>query len=545
MKQILSALFLLTVLSLAVQNVGSAEKDEAKKNPYLWKPQTKSVAVFKNGLAFYIREGETNLRDGWCVAETIPPAAFGTLAIFANDKDKVVDIVGAGPGEIFEFDDKDLPKDVAVKRKRMELSLNLKAELQYSVKGNVRKAAGEIVSVGAEFVILDDGDNNFAVPLNEITRMQVLGLPLRLHLAENTQAEKTAEKPDEKKTDAAKPTSIGMAYLTKGGITWIPEYTLRITDEENAELTLRGTVINEGEDLIHTDIHLVVGVPNFVHANLMAPIAAGQAIRTIGTALSGTIPKESQFQSQITNSAAIFRNRGQVVSEEQSQPRDEISHQNLERVTGNLPKLDAIGGTDFTVYTKGDMTLRRGEKAILTLFTQKVKISNMYHWKLGGSVEHRLVLINQTGTPWTTGPCLVISPEKQPLSEDVLYYTAKNGRCELPLTAAINIATESSEKEVSRETKKYSPNNSSSYFDLVKLAGELKLQNYEKNPVEILITGTISGAPLELGEQGKATMKPDKLRLLEKEANVRWMFTMKPGENKSVTYQYERYVPSN
>ena len=49
-----------------------------------------------------------------------------------------------------------------------------------------------------------------------------------------------------------------------------------------AELTLRGTIINEAEDLIHSDVHLVVGVPHFVHTEYLAPMAVGQVIRTIG-----------------------------------------------------------------------------------------------------------------------------------------------------------------------------------------------------------------------------------------------------------------------
>ena len=61
-----------------------------------------------------------------------------------------------------------------------------------------------------------------------------------------------------------------MAYLRKG-ITWIPDYTLKVLDDDNAELTLRGTIVNEAEDLIHTDVHLVVGVPHFVHTEYMAP----------------------------------------------------------------------------------------------------------------------------------------------------------------------------------------------------------------------------------------------------------------------------------
>ena len=57
------------------------------------------MAVFKSGLGFFMREGAVRLRDGWGVAEAVPPAAFGTLAIYSHPKDEAVDIVGSGPGE--------------------------------------------------------------------------------------------------------------------------------------------------------------------------------------------------------------------------------------------------------------------------------------------------------------------------------------------------------------------------------------------------------------------------------------------------------------
>lgn len=533
--------FLLVILFMS----GTIAQGDEKTNPFLWKPETKSVAVFKNGLAFYIREGKTQLRDGWCVAEHIPPAAFGTLAIYSNDESKLVDIVGAGPGEIFDFDNRDRPKELEAKRKHLELSLNLRVELKYTAKGETKSAAGEIVQVGNEFVILDNGTNNFAVPIKDVTRMQALGLPLRLHLSENETAENDSKKKSERKSDDI---SIGMAYLTKGGITWVPEYTLRMNDEENGELILRGTIINEGEDLIHADVHLVVGVPHFVHSDLMAPITAGQAIRTIGTALSNNlnaIPRQVMTQSAMGQSA-FLSNRAQQYTPEviEEHINTTVGSEKLEQITGNLPQLDTASGSDFTVYTKRDMTLRRGEKAIVTLFTKKVKFSHLYHWTIPGQVHHRLVLANETDTPWTTGPCLVLSPERQPLSEDILHYTAKNGRCELPITAAINMATAKKEKEIARKTKTYSPNNNSTYYDLVTLEGTLNLQSFEKKTVEVLVDATVPGTPTEIGNEGVHSMNPDKLRLLEKEGKVQWKFKMEPGERKTIPYQYERYVPS-
>ena len=47
----------------------------------------------------FLREGQVKLRDGWCVAGEVPPAHFGTLAIYSHAKSEMVDIVGSGSGE--------------------------------------------------------------------------------------------------------------------------------------------------------------------------------------------------------------------------------------------------------------------------------------------------------------------------------------------------------------------------------------------------------------------------------------------------------------
>ena len=143
--------------------------------------------------------------------------------------------------------------------------------MQYTQKGQQRTASGKLVSVNADFVVLETESNSFAVPTDGVTRLQILELPLRVHLLSE------AEKPPAAAT-------LGMAYLRQG-ITWIPEYTLKVLDDDVAELTLRGSLVNEAEDLIHSDVHLVVGVPHFVHTQYLAPMAVGQVIRTIGTAM--------------------------------------------------------------------------------------------------------------------------------------------------------------------------------------------------------------------------------------------------------------------
>jgi hypothetical protein len=507
----------------------AARAADEEANPHLWKPQTKSVAVFKNGLGFFMREGEVRLRDGWCVAEEVPPAIFGTLAIYARSEKEAVDIVGSGPGEIVEFDGRDAPKDPAAKRTRLEAAKNLKVQLHYKHKGQDRNSAGKLVSVGPEFVVLEDERSSFAVPLDGISKMQILELPLRIHLAADAGG-------------APEKAALGMGYLRKG-ITWIPDYTLKVLDDDNAELVLRGTLVNEAEDLVHTDVHFVVGVPHFVHTDFLAPIAVGQVIRSIGAAVApGGVPQ--QVTTQMMNRAAIVQNSNvdnqfdaTVIDKPVAQPGGDLA------ALRNLPQLGGAAATDYTVYTKKDLTLRRGEKAIVTLFTQRIRYSHIYRWSPPAQMEHALVLHNATETPWTTGPCLALSKDN-PLSEDLLKYVPKGGSGELPVTAAINVAHDKSETETDRKLKAHSPAPNVSY-DLVTLEGTLRLKNFEKRSVEIVISNQVPGKPTRADEKGTFFSDPTKLKLLELEGTVRWTVKLDPGQEKTLKYQYERYVPSN
>ena len=509
--------------------VAAKAEDE---NPHVWKPRIRSVAVFKNGLGFFMREGATQLRDGWCVTEQVPPAAFGTLAIYSRNDKETVDIVGSGPGEVVEFDGRDAGKDLATRRARLEAAKFLKVQLSYSHKGKDLTAAGKLASVGPEFVVLENESQDFAVPLEGITRLQVLDLPLRIHVA------RSGDKP-------VVNSSLGMAYLRQG-ITWIPDYTMKVLDDDTAELTLRGTLVNEAEDLIHSDVHLVVGVPHFVHTGHLAPLAVAQVIRSIG-AVVGNLGVPPGVQSQIMNRAALVSNYNNGAAQfDQSgivERAADAGGGDLSRAVGNLPQLDGTAAADYTVYSKSDLTLRRGEKAILTLFVQKIKYTHIYRWSPPAAMEHSLVLLNQTDSAWTTGPCLALNAD-QPLSEDLLKYTPKGGRGELPVTTAINVANDKSEREVDRKLSAYSPQQRVNY-DLVTLEGKLKLRNYEKHAVDIVISNPVVGKPLNADSDGTLAVDSSKLRLLEREGSVHWKLRLEPGEEKTLIYQYERYVPSN
>jgi hypothetical protein len=266
----------------------------------------------------------------------------------------------------------------------------------------------------------------------------------------------------------------------------------------------------------------------------MAPVAIGQVLRTIGTAVA-----PSQVQTQMMNRAAI-------VSNAMRSPQADHSVVSVEQPAGDLdlslPQMGGAAGTDYTVYTRKDLTLRRREKAIVTIFTRKISYGHVYDWTVGSDMKHYLVLKNNTDTAWTTGPCLALD-DGHPLSEDLLKYVPKGGTGRFPVTTAVNVATGRTETEVDRKLKAHEPQHNF-YIDLVTLEGQLTLHNFEPRPIDVEVTLPVDGKPLKAGDDGSISVDTRKLKLLERSGSVRWNLTLRPTERKTLEYTYERYVPS-
>ncbi len=508
---------ILLALSITIASYSQAKE---LQNKNLWKPRTTTVSVFKNGLGFFMREGKVKLNDGWCISPKVPPAAFGTLNIFAPDKKEQIDVIGSGYGKIYEFDGYDEQDSTEARRKHLNNSINLEIAVTYKQKDQVQTAKGKLRSIGPAFAILETKTNSFAVPIAGIERLQVLKNSLRIHVT------------DEADNPLNKETTLAMAYLSNG-VCWIPEYTLKILKEGEAELTLRGTLMNDAEDLIKCDINLVVGAPHFVHSGSLAPIALGQSTNRNAFTLGHT---------QYMNRA--MRGSGGPTNSTPSIPE----FGNPTDLTVFTTPFNFIGGinsavSDYTVYTKKGLTVRNGEKAIITIFRKKIKYTHNYKWDGVGEIQHFLSLKNDTGTSWTTGPCLGLAGT-QALSEDTLNYTPKNGTAHFKVTNAINIANKCTESEVDRQLKAYNPTHNS-YYDLVKLKGKIELHNYENKEVTLTINKKIVGKPLTTSDNGNSHIDSTKLRLLERSGSVSWQIKLKPGEKKNLFYEYERYVKSN
>src|SRR5262249_3237999 len=131
---------------------------------------------------------------------------------------------------------------------------------------------------------------------------------------------------------------------------------------------------------------------------------------------------------------------------------------------------------DLFLYSRGGVTLNRGERATYNVFSSSVAYEHAYEWeahdqpRLDGfgspvqgnynngtpdaavvtTVWHSIRLKKSSKSPWTSAPALVISGTK-PVSQDMLPYTPKEATSSLKITVATDIRASHEEREVTRQ----------------------------------------------------------------------------------------------
>ena len=70
------------------------------------------------------------------------------------------------------------------------------------------------------------------------------------------------------------------------------------------------------------------------------------------------------------------------------------------------------------------------------------------------------------------------------------------------------------------------------------------LKNFENREADMVITCPVPGKPIEASDEGEAAVDSAQLNLTARTGRIVWHLKLKPGEKKTVTYKYERYVKS-
>jgi len=358
---------------------------------------------------------------------------------------------------------------------------------------------------------------------------------------------------------AGRKVKVNLIYFGPG-IRWIPTYRIVLNKDSRADLIMQAEILNEAEDLTGAEMRLVVGVPNFRFKNVVSPMSLEA---TLQNALQRVAP---QIMGQLGSNVLFSQRAGEMRG--RSRPSTARSGTGVPAVP---PELIRGGAQDLFVYKVPGLALRAGQRAIVPLVSTKVPFRHLYTWGVrlrrsgteaaptGGQhsspvkllkneVWHLVELTNGTNVPWTTGAALLMDGPL-PLAQELLTYTSITGKCQVPVTVAVDVRGTYAEEETGRELKAIRFDGY--HYTHIAKKGTLRVTNYKREPVALLITCQFGGNAAQASDKGRIVVTDYQSDdwsqqrghpALNGHSTIHWDLTVKPGETKEVTCEYSYYL---
>lgn len=509
-------------------------------------PPVQSVSIFKNGSAFVMRSGQVACESNiFTWSEGLPEPAFGTLW-FVSPEARLKSVASGTREFKTEQEIGSLVDQLAANKK---LRIKVIARPYPDAKETV-EYTGVLEQVREQIAIIHTDNAWVTLPLNQILRAEFLDKPVWT----TTRTENRNVYRVEFNTPGTSQ-NLDVMYLTRN-LGWLPTYLLELKPDDKAEITLSTSVFNNAEDMINTQINFVVGIPNFLHENVNSPMWSrasfidflGQlnAPRYAGIGL-GNLHNNVQTLNFYSNSF-----EGNEIP-----PAPPAG--------GDFVDAEGSSGEDLFFYTVKNASLRKGEHGIFELLRANITCKHLFEAQLEAnqatyayyaqynnetsrntSSWHSVELENNTTFPWTTGAVMVTSDDQsgngpKPVSQDKLNYTPAKGKTTIKLTSVPDIAVTDNEVELSRSEAKKTVNRVK--YDLITIEGKVTVKNYKTKAVDLTVRRQITGMPGKTNVEWKkeARFKEYKNELNER-WDVCWEMNLKPGEERTITYQYEVYI---
>jgi hypothetical protein len=583
----------------------AAEPTKAEELPI------KEVAVFKDGHAFVTHVGQVAVTDGQAHIEHLPSPVLGTFwASGATEGVRITEVsasqveseadrpaltirdllkanVGAHatiaenrPGEagVHVYD----AEILAIPEHETTEQTVIPASWQYDPRWgqNIFVPQRTITTpktVAGDVVLLKTEDGVRAVPVAHITDITFPDQPsttiklqekhgvLRLRI-EGTDA------------DSAE---VVMAYLQKG-LRWIPEYALELGDDGQLRIRLQATLINELADLHDATVYLVVGVPSFVMAGELSPLALQQTARELGQYFERSGGLNPQLRGALMSQSADL---GGAYSYPAGAPPAAAALPGEALVTGPVE--------DLFVYRLDKVSLKQGERMVVPVIAASAKYEDVYLWYIPcappaemlqqlsreertllarsselAHLQHALRIRNESAVPWTTGPALVFR-DGRPLGQGLMNYTSVGNSSDVVITAAADIHTRRSDRQAGFTPDALQMQHRS--YAQVDFEGKLTLTNYKDQTVHVEVCRAVLGQVDQAGQDGQITQLnwmedwsylPNGQRgatlptpvwfwrydwpwwwsSLNGVGQITWTFELQPDEAKELTYAWHYFT---
>lgn len=497
----------------------------------------KEITVFKDGHAFVAHEGEMPVdHDGKVILDYLPTPVLGTFWPYSADPAVRLTTVTAGQKRVL------IEHTALALRELLEANVGEEAIIgepgtnryRARILGLPARSAEEFATTSppntperlpepGNLVLLQTDAGVKAITLDQIRDLTFTGKPKLTSSTEEFRNLLTL-KFDWGKRPPRDSTKVGLFYLQKG-VRWIPEYKIEMDGHGKAVVKLQATLINELADLEDVSVNLVIGVPTFAFKDLLDPIALQQNLAALSQAFQNNPNNQnSPFAYQFSNAIMSQAARPSQYDFASGNPGGSV----LSAEIGDSGKTE-----DLFVFNVPHVTLKRGERMVVPvsefaleyqdLFTldlpfgpppevranlnteQQRELARLFN---APKVMHKMRLTNCSKYPLTTAPVLFLREGKL-LAQGLMTYTPAGGSVDLPVTTAVDLQVQKSDREARRTPNALQENGSS--FSRIDLAGKISLTNHRTESTEIEVTRYLLGT----ADHAEHSARIEKINALE------------------------------
>lgn len=487
-------------------------------------PQLRVVtaSLFKNGYAVVTREALLTGPDA--IVEGLPMASLGTMWITATPGVLLREVVRTEREEQTENPISSLDELLSVNK---DMTVTIEYATDKSRTGVVKSVAGTVL-------ILENSEGIFAIPKNQVLRVMGAGLSWT-----NKTTKKIAGLRVKSRISGSNPKIIVVAL--ERGITWVPSYSVDISDSNKLRLVSKATILNDLADLENIELRLITGFPNLPWVAYQDPLTSGMSV--------------DQFVAMLIAASGAPRDAGpQGLGMAQNVLK--ADRRSTFEEAFEMPGLPGVSAEDLFFYRLPGVNLKVGERGYQLLFSVESDYQHVYTWDVSdaisasdyrglpegpGDVWHSLKFKNTSENPFTTALATTFK-DGEILGQDMLYYTSAGADALVRITKALDVRAEGSEEETDRQRLAINQPNIGLYFDLVTVKGTLEVKNRKSEKIRLEISKEITGEVLSADGDPKITKTAKGLKDTNPRATLQWSKEVGAGESLTLTYTYKVYV---
>ncbi|HIJ64389.1 MAG TPA: hypothetical protein HPP77_00455 [Candidatus Hydrogenedentes bacterium] len=531
-----------------------------------FEPKPVNVTVFKDGHALIMTRGNAVLDDGWCTTRCVPEAVLGAFWAFVNDEQCRVDIAKAGKGERTEERACRSIEEILRENPGKRVTVT---DVHGAVHTGVLRGPGPEDAAESEspFIMLETDAGFDLLQGDQIRNVTIHGKEFDIIGTRTQWSYEIAVRVLDNGSPAQGEREVGFVYLQKG-LRWIPNYRVRLHEDGQATITLQAAVINQLADLEDVDLRLVVGVPSFLMKDMLSPMAMRDRASDLGRYFAPPDPGRRGIRDQAIQGNTFFSNAEQVII-----PAG-VSEPGIPGV--DLPAEGQL--EDLFLYHRSGFSLKKGERALITLFEATVPYEDIYTLDVpamspsaaiqvmrgragdtpelrelvkanqGPKVMHEARLTNTSAYPWTTGPATVFKGDGV-LGQQLLLYTSLKNKVDVPITIATDLNAKSEVFELRRENDVRINNEK---YTNIALHGKLDVTNFKDKTVRLSITRSVIGTASEATHDGKIALRDQLEALIEHTeawrwrinpmSTIEWELDLEAGKSITLEYDWNCYL---